>query len=512
MATIAFGAGAVRLRYDHNLLNLQPRHLESADIERELFGRLDDSVWYAVSVCSTPEELKSRKAQFEKLSVVAKTEEIASLVPDHLPQHAQRIEALCHRIAALPQQPAWITPIDVKRLRQELARAGDLLAKTLPYESRAGALLVQLQAALAAAPAEEVSARLAQGQTAAATRIATSLTPLRELADPSPPQLEDLPRELRDRFVGLSGTYLLKVYARGNIWNMNEMQAFIRAVESVDPRVTGHPVQTYYASRQMQQSYLRAGLYALVAVLVILWIDFRSLAHSLLAMIPLAIGFVQMCGVIGWLDLPLNAANMIVLPLILGIGVDHGVHLVHHWRQQRGPFALGDSTAIAVILTAATTTASFGALILARHQGLQSLGQVLTLGVTTCLASSILFFPAILSWLSPKVQSRLSDHADPKSLPAANTFANAGMELAPAPPEAAESAESQIETGPAPHAIPLPPLPPAQVTDDEVAALLENALIPRQLRVSTTVARVATDEDAAVRPRQRDLPRRSDAA
>jgi predicted RND superfamily exporter protein len=84
---------------------------------------------------------------------------------------------------------------------------------------------------------------------------------------------------------------------------------------------------------------------------------------------------------------------MIVLPLMLGIGVDHGVHLVHLWRQQHGRFALGDAPAVALLLTAATTTASFGALILARHQGLQSLGQVLTLGVTTCLASSIVFFP-----------------------------------------------------------------------------------------------------------------------
>src|SRR5206468_1308881 len=79
---------------------------------------------------------------------------------------------------------------------------------------------------------------------------------------------------------------------------------------------------------------------------------------------------------------------------------DHGVHLVHLWRQQRGRFVLGDATTVAVLLTASTTTASFGALILARHQGLQSLGQVLTIGVTTCLAASIIFFPAMLAWLT----------------------------------------------------------------------------------------------------------------
>src|SRR6185436_6687900 len=122
--------------------------------------------------------------------------------------------------------------------------------------------------------------------------------------------------------------------------------------------------------------------------------------YSLLAMVPLAMGFVQMCGLIGWLGIPFNPANLIALPLILGIGVDDGVHLVHEFRRQRGRFKLSDSTAVAVILTSTTTMASFGSMILARHQGLRSLGQVLTLGVLLCLSSSSVFFPALLSWLT----------------------------------------------------------------------------------------------------------------
>src|SRR5206468_12718651 len=83
--------GSTRLRYDHNLLNLQPRHLESADIERQLFTRLDDSVWFGVSLCKSREELRTRKAAFEKLPIVVKTEEIASLIPDPSTDDASRI-------------------------------------------------------------------------------------------------------------------------------------------------------------------------------------------------------------------------------------------------------------------------------------------------------------------------------------------------------------------------------------------------------------------------------------
>ncbi|MCI0358489.1 MAG: MMPL family transporter, partial [Planctomycetaceae bacterium] len=400
LVTAALAAGGGWLRYDHNLLNLQPKHLESADIERQLFTKLDDSVWYAVTMCESRDELLAKKAQFDTLPSVAKTEEIASLLPASTLERQQLITATGQHLATLPSQPPEPVEIDPHRLRTEVIRAQALLARETPGVTPAKALVQQLGGALSVAPDDALAARLSASQAHLARQSFAQLAVLRELADPAPPQLADLPRELADRFVGAHHKLLLKVYARGNVWDMDKLEAFVRDVESVDPRVTGHPVQTYYASRHMQQSYVYTGLYALAAVLVLLWIDLRSLTHSLLAMAPLAVGFVQMCGVFGWCNIPLNPANMIVLPVILGIGVDHGVHLVHAWRQQQGPFRVGDSTAVAVLLTATTTTASFGVLILARHQGLQSLGQVLTIGVTTCLFSSIVFFPALLGWIT----------------------------------------------------------------------------------------------------------------
>ena len=400
IVTLVAAAGTGWIRYDHNLLNLQPKHLESADIERQLFTQLADSVWFAVTICDSRADLLDKKAQFEQLATVAKTEEIASLLPATSDQKQRLVTAIGQHLALLPARPPERVPIDPQRLKAELARARELLARESPAETFAVATIARLARAVQPLPDEMLAARLAAAQSALVQQSFAQLATLRELADPAPPRMADLPRELSDRFVGRHQTLLLKVYARGNVWDMDRLAAFVHDVESVDPQVTGHPVQTYYASRHMQQSYIASGLYALAAVLVLLWIDLRSLAHSLLAMVPLAMGFMQMCGLFGWCDLPFNAANMIVLPVILGIGVDHGVHLIHAWRQQRGRFVLADSTAVAVLLTATTTTASFGILVLARHQGLQSLGQVLTLGVTTCLFSSIVFCPALLSWLT----------------------------------------------------------------------------------------------------------------
>jgi hopanoid biosynthesis associated RND transporter like protein HpnN len=400
VVTLAVGAGAVFVRYDHNLLNLQPRHIESSDIERLVLTKLDDSVWYAVSVCDSPAELQQRKAAFQGLPTVAKTEEIASLLPAQTTARQRVIASIRSAVVSLPAQPPPAARVNAVHLRREVHRAQALLAEQTPYETRATALLAQLQGILRQMPAREVEERVSWMQAALARQSWEQLRPLADISDPQPPQLADLPAELVDRFVGTSRTHLLRVYARGDIWDMDELARFVRDVESVDARVTGHPVQTYYASRHMQWGYIWAGVYALVAVFAFLWLDFRSIRHSLLAMLPLLLGFVQMCGLIGWLGIPFNAANMIALPLILGIGVDDGVHLVHELRRSRGPFRMRNATSVAVLLISTTTTASFGALILARHQGLQSLGQILTLGVTTCLFSSLFFFPALLACLT----------------------------------------------------------------------------------------------------------------
>jgi predicted RND superfamily exporter protein len=198
-----------------------------------------------------------------------------------------------------------------------------------------------------------------------------------------------------ERFIGRTGQYLLKVYAASDVWDIDKLERFVRDVESVDPQVTGHPVQTFYASRQMQRSNLHAGIYSFIAMFIAIIIDLRRVRWSLLSVLPMFCGLVQTFGLLGWLGIPLNAANMIVLPLIFGIGIDDGVHLMHDFLHQKGRYRLDNSTFVAVLLTSVTTMVGFGVLILAQHQGLRSLGQVLTLGVFCCLVSSTTLLPAV---------------------------------------------------------------------------------------------------------------------
>jgi len=403
--TAGLALGMTGLEYDHNLLNLQPEGLESVELEKKLLNESDQSVWFALSVADSREELLARKQEFldgirsGHLKSIQRIEEIASLIPADHEQKLPIIERIYARLAELPERPPRI-PVDPPAdLGRALARAQAMLAG-LPRLGRVHRQLDQVRDALRQMPVSECYSRLSDYQQRMAGDLLSRLHTLRTMATPEPPNLSDLPEGLVSRFVGQDGRHLLKIYAKGDIWDMDAMEQFVADVRSVDPRATGNPLQTYEASRQMKRSYEQAAWYALAAILMVIYIDFRSLRYTLLAMLPLGLGMLQLFGILGILQLPLNPANMIVLPLILGIGIDDGVHVVHDFRRQRGRYRMSPSTASAVLITSLTTMVGFGSLMIARHQGLQSLGRVLTIGVSCCLFTSLVMLPALLMWIT----------------------------------------------------------------------------------------------------------------
>jgi hypothetical protein len=396
---------------------MQPAGLESVRLERKLLAESDQSLWFALSIADSREELLARKAQFLKLDSVERTEEIASLLPEDSEGKRAIIERIHHRIASLPDEPAQI-PIDsVPTLRRTFERLQSL-AKSPSFDPRARAQLDEAKNLLLGLPTAECYRRLSAYQDHLARDLLERLHMLRGASDPEPPHLSDLPAGLVKRFVGQSGRHLLKIYSKANIWDMDALEQFVQDVRATDPRATGKPLQTYEASRQIQRSYLQAALYSLIAVTVVLVVDYRSLRVTLLALLPVGLGMLHMFGLLGWLDIPLNPANMIVLPLILGIGIDDGVHVMHDFRSQTRSFRLTSSTANSIVMTSLTSTVGFGSLMIASHRGLESLGRVLTIGVTFCLITSLMTLPALLCLLSDR-KGRKAERAasDPPAFP-----------------------------------------------------------------------------------------------
>jgi hypothetical protein len=402
-------------------------------VEKKLLEECDQSVWYALSIADSQEQLLERKARLLELPSVERVDEIASLLPVEEDLKRPIIARIRDRLAGLPERPPEI-PLDrLDALGETLAWAQGEASKR-PGGLRTAWHLERARDSLRRHGPEECFRSLAAFQQRAAGDLLSRLHALAGVADPEPPALEDLPPSLVERFVGSSGRHLLKIYGRGDIWHFDSLERFVRDVRSVDAAATGNPLQAYEASLEMKRSYEQAAIYALVVILAVLWLDFRSITHAMLAALPLALGMVQTLGLMGLLDLDLNPANLIGIPLILGIAVDYGVHVVHDALERPGPYRISASTANSVLVDALTTILGFGALMVASHKGLESLGRLLTLGVTTCTVTSLVFLPALLAWLRPAGQ-----HVDDEAVPV-DGAAELDSEVEPA----AESGERRL--------------------------------------------------------------------
>jgi len=113
-----------------------------------------------------------------------------------------------------------------------------------------------------------------------------------------------------------------------------------------------------------------------------------------------ALGTTWLVGWMGWRDIPFNPANIMTLPLVVGVGVTNGIHILNRFAEEQNPGILARSTGKAVLLSGLTTIAGFGSLITAKHQGIASLGLVMAVGTATCMVAGLTFLPALLNYLA----------------------------------------------------------------------------------------------------------------
>lgn len=406
-------------RFDNNLLNLQPDGLESVDLERKLLAETDESAWFALSMAASPQELQARKAEFLRLPSVQRVDEIASLFPANEEQKSPIIQRIGQRLANLPERAPQIPLTPAVQLEQMLVQGQRLMAGG-PQEEGFRRILADICDSLRTLPETEYYARLGQFQQRMASDLLVRLQTLRAVANPEPPQLSDLPEGLVARFVGKTGRYLLRIYSQGDIWSPDAMREFIEDIRKVDPAVTGNPVLVYEGSLQMKRSFDQATRYGLATILPVVFLSFLNLRLTLLALVPLVLGVLQTYGLMGVLGIPRNPANLIALPLMLGLGIDNGTHILHDYLQQKGRYRMTASTSVAVVVNSLTTIVGFAVLILANHRGLQSLGRVLTIGESCCLFNSLVVLPAILSLMSRNRKEEKPLESSPVEEPVAN--------------------------------------------------------------------------------------------
>ena len=405
LCAVAAGVGITRLGFDYNLLHLQSRGLASVAWEHRLIEQTGTSGWYALSMANSAEEARRFTAEFAQLPSVGRVVEIASLIPADQPDKMPIIQAIHDLVAAAPKAGELVaTRPDPTGLAQVLGR----LAQIVPAGS--GSDQIVLQRLVSAArqadkvlrilPPAEQFRRLTQYEQLWVEDLARQLNRLREVSDPEPVTVHDLPDSLVSRFYSPTGKWAIQIFAKGSVWDMEPLEAFQKDLATIDPQITGKPIATLSSLRQMTDGFQLSAALALVIILLAVWIDFRNWAHTLLAMLPLVVGISMMFGLLGWMNVDLNPANMIALPLILGIGVDYGVHVIHDYQSSEGRYVLRWRLGKGLLLNAMTTMLSFASLALAPHWGMVSMGIALATGVMTSTLAAMVLLPSLLAIIS----------------------------------------------------------------------------------------------------------------
>ena len=250
-----------------------------------------------------------------------------------------------------------------------------------------------------AAEQAEHAAKLAYFQRALLEDLRATFQLLQTQDNLTPLRTTDLPPALAHRFIGVNGKFLIQVYPKEDVWQRAPQERFVKDLRTVDANVTGTPVQLLEYETLLKDSYVQAAGYSLAAIALLVLLHFRSVTAVVLSLIPVAIGTLWLAGLMGWAGVPLNLANIMTLPLVIGIGVTNGIHILNRYAEEGTPDILARSTGKAVLVSGLTAIAGFGSLILAKHRGIHSLGLVMSIGIAMCMIAGLTFLPALLALL-----------------------------------------------------------------------------------------------------------------
>jgi hopanoid biosynthesis associated RND transporter like protein HpnN len=399
---------ATGLTFDSNILELLPRDAESVRYQRRVALESDLSPVFNLVVAEDFRELGAMRARARREPAIARFESALRFLPEE-PVEAREMLTDWRRLLdglRLPPAPRPIRPPDLlaslRGLEDVLARSADAafaagLGDIAGPLEEARAEAERCAEVVAAAPAGAVS-EWNDGQQALMRWRDEILAFLGEATRAEPPSPDNLPEELRERFFTRTGKPLAFLFPSGSVFDPDELERYVGASLRVSDDALGFPFMFLKMSNRITTGFYRAVILGAVLVFVILLIDLRNLRHAVLAAAPLAIGVIWALGAMRLLGLSFNFANLVAMPLIVGVGIDNGVHVVHRVRLEgsAGMDVVLRHTGRAILISSLTTMIGFGSLSLASHRGLESLGVLLLLGVASCLVASIVVLPNLL--------------------------------------------------------------------------------------------------------------------
>jgi predicted RND superfamily exporter protein len=405
--------------YEYDFLELEAKGLRSVELQRQIprrFGTSDHAAWL---VTESVDESRELKEEFRRVPEVGDVNAISDFVPsaDRLEEYAPKLETFRNgplQRTRIPWKPGdgEALVIEIERLWDNvdlmsnlaytagLDRIVNVIDMMTGVDSETGetdqtALLPTLFARVADGIDESLLKQIAEVWE---RQLKANLD---RMTNPAPVGLDELPQDVARSFMPREGDgFLLHVVPRRYLWNRTDMDRFAAQTEAISPNVIGTEKLMIVMMDATLADGRTAALLALGVIALLLVIHFRG-PRGLLALIPLAVGTLLMLGFMYVFRMKYNYMNLIATPIILGIGIDDGVHALHRYcaEASNGTKRVYDSFRLvgkAILLTSLTTMIGFGSVGVYEMRGMASFGQVLLIGVGTCFIATVLVLPATM--------------------------------------------------------------------------------------------------------------------
>ncbi len=391
VAAIAAGLIMVHLRFDFDPLNLKDPRTESVSTMFDIM-RTPNSPAYAIQVLRPSlAQAQDLANKLNRLPSVDHAMTIADFVPDDqqakLAQIADAATLLQPTFGAAPTQ-APPTDNELYDSLKKVAEAAHAIAPQLPA---AGTLATALDAAVAH-PDHETLLRLHQNLVAS---LVAKLDNVRLALTAAPVTVDTIGDDLKRDWVTSDGRYLVEAYPKGDPRDRKFLILFTDAVRQLTPDATGTPISIRESGHTVSRAFLQAGINAVIAIGILALVVLRRVRHVILLLAPLLLACGLALATTVVINLPLNFANIIALPLLLSLGVSYAIYFVTYWRAGHiNPLQSG--MARAVLFSAATNLVAFGSLALSSHPGTSGMGELLTLALLYSVFCTFFILPTLL--------------------------------------------------------------------------------------------------------------------
>ncbi len=409
---------AMNISFNYNYLDLEPKGLSSVDIQDEVIDKYDLTTDMFMVTTETVQGSREIADKAKKLKSVGMVSSISSFVPSTLEQEERKplIDAIRSDLTNDKTTP--LNPDDKDAVIDQLYRLEDNIIELSQLSFMGGQDKVDRKAKTITGDLElppEQRNSLVQGVVREIEQRSEAISRLQSFQDAFKPKLHEialgmtdtatinvdqLPESILNRFISKDGSqYLVTIYPRQQVWDFAYLKELQTRMHEIDPKITGMPLVFYILIQYIGKDGRLAAMLTIGVVFLLLLIDFRSLKKTLIALVPLFFGAVWMVGIMKLVGMQLNILNLMGVPLILGMGIDDGVHILNRYSVEgRGKIrSTFTSTGKAVLLTSLTTMLAFGSMGFATMRGLASLGVTLFIGIAACFVTTLLVIPATLA-------------------------------------------------------------------------------------------------------------------